>query len=178
MNKILTGVAGITALMLGLNAYAGCAPQAGAQQGATEDVAPANLFQGTTPSHLGGKDAGEQIVGTWHAVYAAGGSVYAQAFIQWHSDGTEWENITKPTLGGNICMGSWKQVDHSHVFRNHFGWIFTNGMISGYFNETETDELSWDGNSYAGLNDTKIYSLAGKFIEEIPGTVKATRLAP
>ncbi len=33
-----------------------------------------------------------------------------RAFIQWHSDGTEWENINHPVLGGNICMGSWRAV--------------------------------------------------------------------
>jgi hypothetical protein len=95
-------------------------------------------------------------VGTWHVVYTTEGSTSGEAFIQWHSDGTEWENINYPVLGGNICMGSWKTVDRSHVFRNHFGWLYNNGLLAGYFNETETDEVAWDGNSYTGLNTTTL----------------------
>jgi len=110
--------------------------------------------------------------------YASGGVEYAQAFIQWHKDRTEWENINKPVLGGNICMGSWKPIDATHVYRNHYGWIFNNGVVSNYFNETETDDVSRDGNSYVGVNTTKIYSLAGTLLLQIDGTATATRLAP
>jgi hypothetical protein len=46
----------------------------------------------------------DRIVGTWLVTYE--GAVTGQAFIQWHSDGTEWENINHPTLEGNICMGT------------------------------------------------------------------------
>jgi len=52
------------------------------------------------------------IVGTWQVSYTTGGSPSGEAFIQWHDDGTEWENIDFPILGGNICMGSWRQLDH------------------------------------------------------------------
>jgi hypothetical protein len=45
--------------------------------------------------------ADDNIVGTWHVSYTVEGSPFAQAFIQWHSDGTEWENINLPVLGGN-----------------------------------------------------------------------------
>src|SRR5277367_1871538 len=65
------------------------------------------------------EDAAHKIVGTWQVAYAAGGSVYGEAFIQWHSDGTEWENINFPILGGNICMGSWKAVGEDKVSRYH-----------------------------------------------------------
>ena len=36
----------------------------------------------------------DRIVGTWLVTYE--GPVAGQAFIQWHSDGTEWENIDLP----------------------------------------------------------------------------------
>src|SRR5262245_42506065 len=55
----------------------------------------------------------DRIVGTWHVTY--GGPLAGQAFIQWHSDGTEWENIDFPILGGTICMGDWRAVDENHV---------------------------------------------------------------
>jgi hypothetical protein len=114
------------------------------------------------------------IVGTWLVSYGPGGAAY----IQWHSDGTEWENINHPVLTGNICMGSWKVIGARRVFRNHFGWLFTAGVLSGWFNETETDELSEDGNSYNGTNELKLYDLSGNMLADIPGTASATRIAP
>src|ERR1700690_2404654 len=60
------------------------------------------------PGDWSGIEGAHKIVGTWQVAYAAGGTVYGEAFIQWHSDGTEWENVDFPILGGNICLGSWK----------------------------------------------------------------------
>lgn len=177
MKKIITGTAVVAALSLtGLTAHASCADPR-TQQGTIQEMAPLNLHQGPITSHFD-HDAGQNIVGTWHVTYTSGGSYFAQAFIQWHSDGTEWENINRPTLGGNICMGSWKTLGRSHVFRNHYGWLFTNGMVTGYFNETETDEVSRDGNSYTGTNSTKIYDLSGNLQVEVPGTATATKIEP
>jgi hypothetical protein len=125
-----------------------------------------------------GQNAGELMVGTWHVAYTTEGSPSGDAFIQWHNDGTEWENISFPVLGGNICMGSWKTVDRWHVFRNHYGWLYNNGIVAGYFNETETDEVAVHGNSYTGLSETKFYDLTGKLTMELTGTATATRIAP
>jgi hypothetical protein len=55
------------------------------------------------------------VVGTWLVSYTFGGAPGGDAFIQWHSDGTECENINHPVLGGNICMGSWKVLDARHA---------------------------------------------------------------
>jgi len=118
------------------------------------------------------------IVGTWRVSYASGGSPTGDAFIQWHGDGTEWENINFPVLGGNICMGSWKQVNAKTYSRNHYGWLFDGGIVSGYFNETETDVLSKDGNSYTGNNETKLYDLNGDLQLDLLGTASAERIKP
>ncbi len=134
----------------------------------------------------------EGIVGTWLVDY---GSAVGQALIQWHSDGTEWENITHPPGGGNICMGSWKPTGPWTYSRNHFGWLFdpATGALVGSFNETETDMLSRDGNSYSGTNLTIFYNLEGVpmsvpgppspvppggYGAGYPGTASATRIAP
>ena len=50
-------------------------------------------------------------------------------------------------------MGSGKPVDANRVTRNHIGWLYTNGTLTGYFTETETDVVARDGNSYHGTND-------------------------
>jgi len=132
-----------------------------------------------TSDDRGGGNSHRSIVGTWHVTYTTGGAPGGEAFIQWHSDGTEWENINFPILGGNICMGSWKQSDANHVFRNHWGWLYDgSGNLAGYFNETETDELSKDGNSYQGNNETKIYDLAAALQADVTGGASATRISP
>src|SRR5262249_53767934 len=117
----------------------------------------------------------DSIVGTWIVSYTTEGNPGGEAFIQWHDDGTEWENIDFPVAGGNICMGEWRRGNHRQVSRSHIGWLYTDGIVSGYFTETETDTLSHDGNSYAGNNDTKIYDLDGNLQVELTGTSSATR---
>jgi hypothetical protein len=132
MKKILIGTAVVATLTLSsLCARAGCVDPRSPNQQTT----PFDLELGSMPSRAG-HDAEENIVGTWHVSYTTEGFPPGEAFIQWHRDGTEWENINHPVLGGNICMGSWKTVDRSHVFRNHYGWLYNNGVIAGYFNET------------------------------------------
>jgi hypothetical protein len=179
MKKLLIGTAVVAALALsGLSAHAGCVDPRNASQQST----PFDLDLGSMPSHAG-HNAGENIVGTWLVNYTTEGFPPGAAFIQWHSDGTEWENINHPVLSGNICMGSWKAVDYSHVFRNHFGWLFNNGVIAGYFNETETDEVAWDGNSYSGLNTTTLtfYPVPPETkptVIVLNGTASAKRIAP
>ena len=178
MKRILIGTAVVATLALsGLSARAGCVDPRNASQTATS-----NLEAGAMLSRAG-HDAGENIVGTWFVAYTTEGFPPGEAFIQWHRDGTEWENINHPVLGGNICMGSWKIVDRSHVFRNHYGWLFNNGVIAGYFNETETDEVAWDGNSYKGVNTTTLnfYPVAPATtptVVVLKGTSSATRIAP
>ncbi len=115
-----------------------------------------------------------RIVGTWHVTY--GGPLTGQAFIQWHDDGTEWENIDFPILGGTICLGDWRAVDENHVRRSHVGWLFTNGNPSGYFTQTETDEVARDGSWYRGTNYIRMYDASGNLFFEGPGTAEATRI--
>ena len=118
----------------------------------------------------------ERIVGTWLVTY--GGFVTGQAFIQWHSDGTEWENINHSALGGNICMGDWRAVDENHVRRSHVGWLFSNGNLNGHFTWTETNEVARDGSWYRGTFTIKIYDVNGNPVAEGTGTGEATRISP
>src|SRR5580692_6826891 len=170
MNKALLGAALVGGLALGLTARAGCMdPRVGAQQSASP-LMSANLE--SSVSAFDSRNADRSIVGTWFVVYTPEGSTTpsGQAFIQWHSDGTEWENIDYPVLGGNICMGSWKVVDAAQIFRNHYGWLFNNGNVAGFFNEQETDTLAGDGNSYRGTNETTFYDLTGTVTMKLTGT--------
>ena len=181
MKSLFTGAAVAAALSLtGVSAHAACVDSRMAGSSSVGHQFPASILKGLIGNEFRGEGgARETIVGTWHVSYTVEGAPFADAFIQWHRDGTEWENINLPVLSGNICMGSWKAVDRSHVFRNHWGWLFTDGVVTGYFNETETDTLSWDGNSYTGTNDTKFYDLTtGAKTMELTGTATARRIAP
>ena len=114
------------------------------------------------------------IVGTWLATYSLGG----EAIIQWHSDGTEWENIDHPTAGGNICLGRWEQVGKRTYVRHHVGWIYevAGAPASNYFIEDEKVVLAADGKSYSGTDTFTIYNRDGTIqVGPLAGTAAAKR---
>ena len=157
-----------------LSAHAGCVDPRVAVQDAANRTPP--VLPAATKAAAGSDHHDRtSIVGTWVVNYTSGGNPAGDAFIQWHDDGTEWENIDFPVLGGNVCMGEWQQTGHRQVQRTHIGWLYTDGTVSGYFTETETDTLSRDGDSYSGDNDMKIYDLDGNRRVDFTGTASATR---
>jgi hypothetical protein len=179
MKHTIIGTAVAAMLTLtGLSAHASCAdPRSASQQGASTAM-PAQLLESLNAESGTWDGSAHHIVGTWHVSYTVEGSPFAEAFIQWHNDGTEWENVNLPVLSGNICVGSWKRVDERHVSRNHIGWLYTNGTLTGYFTEKETDEVALDGKTYSGTNEQKIYDLKGTLHADVTGTAAATRIWP
>jgi hypothetical protein len=176
MKLSLTLIAAASALVLsGLSAQAGCADPR--QPGGAQVKLPAQLLQTLAQKQPGIDNASGNVVGTWLVTYVVEGSPFGQAYIQWHEDGTEWENINLPVESGNLCMGSWKAVDSKTVSRNHWGWLYTNGDLSGYFNETETDKVSRSG-TYTGTNEQIGYDLNGNQIFDVTGTSSAVKIAP
>ncbi|HTV79773.1 MAG TPA: hypothetical protein VMF03_16080 [Steroidobacteraceae bacterium] len=182
MNKRITAIMVITTLAFsGLAAHASCVVP---RSTGRHDM-PLILKSGPR-APFGGHNAAENIIGTWDVVYTTdpSSSPAGEALIQWHSDGTEWENINLPVLDGNICLGSWKAVDRSHVSRNHVGWLYDGtGTLIGYFDETETDEVAPDGNSYTGVNTTTVnlYPIppaTAPTVMVTTGTATATRISP
>jgi hypothetical protein len=177
MTRYAFGAAAVAALSLtGMSAYAACAdPDSPGQLGVAQQSI--RIASEKANSSAGGSGRlVDRIVGTWLVTYT--GALPGQAFIQWHSDGTEWENIRYPILGGTICMGDWTAVDANHVRRSHVGWLFTDGEPSGYFTETETDEVARDGSWYRGNNYAKFFDLEGHSMGEGAGTAAATRISP
>jgi hypothetical protein len=179
MKHTIMGTAiAVVCTFTGLAAHASCAdPRAASQQGASH-IMPAQVLENLSGEDRAWNRSADRIVGTWHVSYVVEGSPFADALIQWHDDGTEWENINLPVLSGNICMGSWKRLDATHVSRNHIGWLYTNGALSGYFTETETDEVALDGKTYSGTNEQKIYDVKGTMVADVTGTATATRIWP
>jgi hypothetical protein len=176
MKLSLTLIAAASVLALGgLSAQASCADP---RQPGTQPVKlPAQMLQTMAQKQPIGADASANVVGTWLVTYTVEGSPFGQAYIQWHDDGTEWENINLPVESGNICMGSWKKTDSKHVYRDHWGWLYTNGDVSGYFNETETDQVSRTG-TYTGTNEQIGYDLNGNQLFDVTGTSSAVKITP
>ena len=177
---IAGALAAATALTLGAGtARAGCV-QAGTDKSAALHTIPGYLVAGMQPKislpSPGPSNASKSIVGTWLVTYTSSGQPFGQAFIQWHDDGTEWENINLPVESGNICVGSWASVDPTTVTRFHVGWLYTAGLLSGYFTETERDRVR--PNTYSGTNETTIFDLSGNVIVTVTGTSSAVRIGP
>lgn len=93
-----------------------------------------------------------RIEGLWYVVLtmSTGGTLW-QSFQQYHPGGLELESADLNPLGGNFCVGVWKQRG-STVKIYHVGWTYdgTEGNPNGSFVLTETSTLSKDGNSYNG----------------------------
>jgi hypothetical protein len=168
------GAAVAVALALtGFSANAACVdPRVAAGTSPAHSVSHVSLPEAFAREAWRGEPRG--IVGTWLVTYSLGG----EAIIQWHDDGTEWENINHPVLGGNICMGRWEQIGLHTYTRHHMGWIYevANAPASNYFIEDETSVVAEDGKSYSGTDTFTIYNLDGTVqLGPLTGTASATR---
>lgn len=117
------------------------------------------------------------IVGLWNVQYfQSTGEFLFQTYDQWHSDGLEFEvNSIAP---GVVCQGTYKQSAATGTVQL-FHVVFTfdaSGVLSGHIEETQTNTVSSDGNTYSGTFDQKFYDLDGNFLFELTGTQTATRL--
>ena len=118
------------------------------------------------------------IVGLWHTIYTSGGSTFSESFKEWHSDGTEFENVNHNPATGSVCVGVWKQVNGREVRLHHLGFLFdAAGAPSGTFVVDETDTLREHGMSYEGNFVFRIYDVNGVYTgKEVSGTIAATRI--
>jgi hypothetical protein len=166
------------------SAYANCGPVAGTNSAATKLPALAysgpqlgdqKVEEGDAIRSLGAKNS---IVGLWHVIYTANDSVFAETLKQWHSDGTEFENVNHNPVIGSVCLGVWKQVSVRTVRLHHVGWLFNeDGSSAGTFTQDETDTVSANGMSYTGTFTFRTYDVNGNFSGfEASGTITATRI--
>jgi hypothetical protein len=107
------------------SAYANCGPVAGTNSAAIKLPALAysgpqlgeqNAEQADAIPSLGAKHS---IVGLWHVIYTVNDSVFAETLKQWHSDGTEFENVNHNPAIGSVCLGVWKQISVRTVRLHH-----------------------------------------------------------
>jgi len=117
------------------------------------------------------------IVGLWQVSYTTSDNQpFQDSFDMWHSDNTELEVANVDPVIGNTCIGVWKQVG-SEIHLHHVGWGFdTLGNLIGPFTVDDVLTLGNRGNSYSGTFDFKQYDGDGNVIQEVTGTISATRI--
>jgi hypothetical protein len=135
----------------------------------------------------------DPIVGMWHVKFTAEGNTGSMAppdgtpidnaFVQWHSDGTEIMNSGRPAQDGNFCLGIWKRTGKSSYKLNHFALGNTpDNAPSGIGNPAgptqirENIVLSRDGNCYTGSFTLDAYDPSGHNVAHIIGKISATRV--
>ena len=117
--------------------------------------------------------ASATIVGLWHVQYH-GDLEGLESFDQWHRDGLEYEVAN---VFGGSCQGVWKPQADGTVKLFHTGWNFdANGQVIGYFQENQIIAVSADRETYDGTFVFRDYDLAGNQLDELTGTMHATRL--
>ncbi len=138
-------------------------------------------------------DHDDPIVGMWRVRFTAEGNTGSgappdgtpidNAFVQWHSDGTEIMNSGRPPQDGNFCLGVWKRTGRSSYQLNHFALGYdTSNAPSGIGNPAgatqirENVVLSREGNSYTGSFTLDAYDTSGDNVAHIIGKISATRI--
>ena len=174
---ILPTIAALVLLLTAASSYADCGLMARMKFPVVKLplVATANL---AAVDGMPYSESPDSIVGLWHTMYTADNSPFAETFKEWHSDGTEFENVNHNPAIGSVCVGVWKQVGVRTVRLHHLGFLFNaDGTSAGTFVMEETDTLAAHGRSYVGAFTFKTYDVNGNFTgTEVKGTVAATRI--
>src|SRR4030095_2751782 len=92
----------------------------------------------------------DPIVGFWRVVISSkgnggipDGTVLDRGFSQWHADGTEILNSSRPPVTQSFCRGTWKKVGPSRYALNHFAISWdTNNTFAGLGNLRQEVQLS------------------------------------
>jgi len=132
----------------------------------------------------GAAPAGSAIVGFWHVTFISkgtgfipDGTIVDMGFSQWHSDGTEILNSSRPPATSNFCLGVWEKTGPSTYKLNHFALSSDlNGNMVGPANIRENVTLGPLGATYSGTFSIDQYDTSGNLLVHIVGEVKATRV--
>ena len=120
---------------------------------------------------------GADIVGMWRIKFVAknsppipDGTVVDAGFSQWHSDGTEIMNSSKPPATQNFCLGVWKKIGPSTFKLLHKALGFDlAGNLLGEFTIREEVTVDRTGQSFSGtftITDPTGHTVAGEVLAE------------
>lgn len=120
----------------------------------------------------------EPIVGFWKVTFKApDNSVVDSAFVQWHSDGTEIMNSSRPPITQSYCLGVWRKTGPNQYMLNHFAisWDSAENLV-GPANIQEHITLSHDHNSFSGTFSIAQYDTNGTELGGVSGTIEGHRI--
>jgi hypothetical protein len=178
LRVVVTAVVGAAALgvMWTPTAAAGCAfpdptgasvTHSSRSQIGTGEYHPAAFM--LTSDHDRRDDDSDGIVGLWHVTFVSRGSQYIpdgtqvdSAYVQWHSDGTEIMNSSRPPSTGSFCMGVWEKTGRNTYRLNHVAISWNpDGTPEGPASIREEVTLDHSGNTYKGTFTIIQYDLSG-----------------
>jgi hypothetical protein len=131
--------------------------------------------------------AGSDIVGMWEVELVAtnipnspqGGIVIDHGYSQWHSDGTEIMNSSRPPATGNFCLGVWKKTGASTYSLTHRVLSFNpDGTPEGPGSLHEVVTVDRSGNTFSGTFTFDQFDTLGNLKFHLEGIVRATRIIP
>jgi len=126
----------------------------------------------------------DRIVGFWKVKFVSegnsgipDGTVIDNGFAQWHSDGTEILNSSRPPATGNFCLGVWQKSGPSSYKLNHFALSWdVSGTLVGPAQIREDVTLDHKANHYVGTFTIDQFDVSGNLLAHIAGKVIATRV--
>jgi hypothetical protein len=170
-----------SAIIPGAMAQCGVSAKVVKPTGWAPQLGSAQLLRASLAGDDRGDDSALSIVGMWHVVFTdSSGSVFDDAVVQWHADGTEIMNSQRPAQDGNFCLGIWKQTgDHKYLL-NHLPWKGNDptGQPQDGAQIIEKVTLSWDESSYTGTYTFQPYDQYGNAGPLFTGTISAKRITP
>ena len=197
MRKIsMTTVTLLSVLAFGMffarSASAGCAwpdTDRGSVRPQLQPVAMLNIIRAPRLVSVSenGDQQGATIVGFWQATFVSEGSTYIpdhtvvdSAYVQWHSDGTEIMNSSRPPSTSSFCLGVWKKTGPFAYALTHFALSWNpDGTPLGRASISEQVTLDRDGNTYSGNFTITQYDLTGNNVlppTPIVGVVTGKRI--
>ena len=182
----------LVATFFALNTNAQC----GASDGQVTTAAATSLLERSAPlrnaSQTRAQPAVSQqrkteevsIVGFWHVKFVSegttgipDGTIIDMGFSQWHSDGTEILNSSRPPATSNFCLGVWEKTGNHAYKLNHFALSCDfHGNLIGPANIREEVTLDASGNSYTGKFSIDQFDLNGNTLAHVAGNISATRI--
>ncbi len=128
--------------------------------------------------------AQEPIVGFWkvkliaeHSANVPDGTVVDQGYQQWHSDGTEMMNSSRPPATSSFCLGVWEKTGPSAYRLNHFAISWNpDGSLLGPARFQVNISVSHDHNSFAGTFTIDQYNQTGVLQSHVGGRIEGGRI--
>jgi hypothetical protein len=132
-------------------------------------------------SHPG---AGAGIVGFWKVKFVAegnagipDGALIDNGFAEWHSDGTEIMNSSKPPVTSSFCLGVYQKNGPSSYQLNHFALGFdASSNFIGPVQIQESVTVNRKADQYAGTFTIDQFDPMGNPLGHVAGNVTATRV--